>query len=95
MPSYVYILTNKHDGTLYIGVTSDLVRRVYEYKIKAVKGFTERYNLTHLIYYEVHERIEDAIHRERCMKEWKREWKVKRIEEVNPQWKDLYEEITV
>jgi putative endonuclease len=93
MASYIYILTNKPNGTLYIGVTSDIVRRVYEHRIKAVKGFAEKYNLTQLVYFERYEHIEDAIHREKCMKEWKREWKVRRIEEMNPEWKDLYEAI--
>jgi putative endonuclease len=95
MTAYIYVLTNKPGGTLYIGVTSDLIKRVYEHKAKIVKGFTKKYNLTRLVYYEPFERIEDAIHREKCMKEWKREWKVRCILEMNPEWNDLYESIAV
>ena len=93
MPSYVYIMTNRPNGTLYIGVTSDLVKRVYEHKTKLLKGFTEKYNLDKLVYYEVFEDIDQAIYREKCMKEWKREWKIKRIEEMNRDWIDLYDEV--
>jgi putative endonuclease len=87
---YVYILTNKPKGTLYIGVTSDLVRRVYEHKSKAVVGFTKKYGLDVLVYYEIHDSMELAIHREKCMKEWKRAWKIEKIQEMNPDWCDLY-----
>ena len=90
---YVYIVTNKPFGTLYIGVTSDLVKRIWEHKEKKIDGFTKKYNLTRLVYYEIHERIDEAIHREKQMKEWNRNWKLRQIIDKNPDWKDLYEEI--
>ena len=92
---YVYILTNKPNGILYIGVTNNLVRRIYEHKEKMVDGFTKQYGLNRLIYYEIHDSMEAAIHREKCMKEWTRAWKVRRILEKNPGWDDLYNEIAV
>lgn len=92
--NYVYILASKRNGTLYIGVTTDLVRRIWEHKNKVIKGFTEKYNIARLVYFEHYEDYELAAHREKCMKEWKRDWKIKRIEENNPDWRDLYEEIT-
>lgn len=90
---YVYILANQRRTVLYIGMTSDLPKRVYEHKHKLVKGFTERYNVDRLVYFEVLESAEEAVKRERNMKEWKREWKEKRILEFNPEWRDLYDEI--
>lgn len=93
MPAYVYIVTNKPDGTLYTGVTTDLIKRIYEHKHKLAKGFTEKYNLDKLVYYEIFDAVEEAIHREKCIKEWKREWKLKRIVEMNPNWEDLYDSI--
>ena len=90
---YVYIVTNKKQGTLYIGVTNDLVRRIYEHKNKSVKGFTSRYNLTQLVYYETHEELYEAISREKKLKNWHRDWKIKLIERLNPQWNDLTDEI--
>jgi putative endonuclease len=90
---YVYIVTNKPSGTLYIGVTSDLIKRTYEHKNKLADGFTKRYGLDQLVYYEVHERIEAALLREKQMKEWKRNWKLQQIMEMNPEWKELYDEI--
>ncbi len=93
MPAYVYILTNKPNGILYIGVTNDLARRVYEHKQKLVKGFTQKYGLDTLVYYEPYESITEAIAREKAMKEWKRAWKVRRVLESNPEWKDLYEQL--
>ncbi len=90
---YVYILTNKPNGILYVDVTNDLIRRVHEHKAKAVSGFTEKYGLDALVYYEAHDSMESAIHREKCIKEWKRAWKVKRILENNPDWRDLYSEL--
>jgi putative endonuclease len=90
---YVYILTNQAFGTLYIGVTNDLIRRVFEHKEKFVEGFTKRYGLDKLVYYEVHDSIESAILREKQMKEWKRNWKLRLIMEMNPEWKDLYAEL--
>jgi len=90
----VYILASGRNGTLYIGVTSDLVRRVWEHKNNLVEGFTRRYNVHHLVWYELHGNINFAIDREKKMKEWKRAWKLKLIEEQNPNWNDLYETIS-
>ena len=90
---FVYILTNQRNGTLYIGVTNDLKRRIYEHKNKKVEGFTNKYGLKILVYYEIHENIESAITREKHIKKWKRLWKLRIIEEKNPEWKDLYTNI--
>lgn len=92
---YVYILSSKRNGTLYIGVTSDLVKRVWEHKSKLVKGFTKTYNIDQLVYFEQHEDIRIAIQREKRLKEWKRAWKIELIEKQNSNWKDLYESISV
>ena len=89
--AYVYILASKRNGTLYVGVTSDLPRRIYEHKQKLLDGFTKRYNITTLVYAEEFENINDAIYREKCIKKWNRAWKLKLIEEQNPGWSDLYE----
>lgn len=88
---YVYILSNKRYGTLYIGVTSDLVQRVFEHKSKKIKGFTSAYNVNRLVYYEVYDRVWDAIQREKQLKKWNRNWKIRLIEERNLYWEDLYE----
>lgn len=88
---FLYILTNKRYGTLYTGLTTDLLRRVEEHRIKVADGFTRKYNLTQLVYYEIHDDIEQAAHRERLMKKWKRQWKIELIEKQNPDWADLYE----
>ena len=90
---YVYILASKANGTLYVGVTSDLVKRVWEHKNDLVDGFTKRYGVHRLVWYEEHDTIEDAIAREKAIKRWRRQWKVRRIEQLNPAWRDLYEEI--
>ncbi|TAL40018.1 MAG: GIY-YIG nuclease family protein [Alphaproteobacteria bacterium] len=90
---YVYILTNKINGTLYVGVTNDLVRRGYEHKNKLVDGFSKKHDLTMLVYYECFNTAPDAIHREKCIKKWNRAWKLKRIHAFNPKWEDLYEQI--
>ncbi|MFH1190652.1 MAG: GIY-YIG nuclease family protein [Candidatus Omnitrophota bacterium] len=90
---YVYIMTNKKDGTLYIGVSNDLNRRAYEHKSGLVDGFTKKYHLRHLVYYEVHGDPVEAILREKQMKKWYRRWKIELIEKINPEWKDLYSEI--
>lgn len=87
---YVYILSNKPNGTLYIGVTNNLPKRIYEHKQKLVSGFTQKYNVDKLVYYEVYEDVQAAIHREKCMKEWHRKWKLERINKMNPEWEDLY-----
>lgn len=88
---HVYIIMNKPRGTLYIGVTNDLVRRIYEHKHGITHGFSSRYKLVQLVYAEQYNYIEDAIAREKQLKNWKRSWKIERIEFENPKWKDLYE----
>ena len=89
----VYILSSKRNGTLYVGVTSDLAKRVWEHKNDVVEGFTKRYHVHCLVWYEVHERMESAIEREKCIKEWQRKWKLELIEGSNPDWQDLYHTI--
>ena len=93
MAGYVYILFNKRNGTLYTGVTSDLVKRAYEHKSKFVDGFTKKYGVDKLGYYEVFDDIEEAIKREKAIKGGSRAKKIKMIESVNPAWNDLYERI--
>ena len=90
----VYIVTNKRKGTLYIGVTGDLVRRSWQHRTGAVPGFTKRYGLKRLVWYELHDSIEAAIQREKTMKSWPRQWKLNVIEERNLRWRDLWNEIT-
>jgi putative endonuclease len=90
MSYYVYILASRIGGTLYIGVTNDLVRRVYEHKSDAVDGFTKKYGVKRLVYYEQYDDIENAIRREKRLKKWNRAWKIRLIEEKNPNWVDLY-----
>jgi putative endonuclease len=91
---YVYILASRRNGTLYIGVTSDLLRRVYEHKQELIDGFTKKYGVHALVYYEAHDNIEEAITREKQIKKWERAWELKLIEEMNPEWDDLYEQIS-
>lgn len=86
----VYMLPSKRNGTLYVGVTLDLVKRVWEHKNNVVAGFTQRYNVHMLVRYEMHATMEWAIAREKAVKEWKRAWKIRRIEEFNLEWADLY-----
>ncbi len=88
---FIYLLANRRNGTLYVGVTSDLVKRVWEHKHDSVEGFTQRYGVHRLVYYEVCDDIRDAIIREKRLKKWDRGWKLRMIEEVNPAWDDLYE----
>ena len=90
---YVYILTNKIGGTLYIGVTNDLIRRVAEHRLKIAESFTKRHDLTRLVYFECFDQIEQAIHREKRLKKWPRAWKISLVEKDNPNWTDLYPEI--
>ena len=91
MNSYwVYILSSKKNGTLYIGVTNDLARRVYQHKAKSVDGFSKKYNVTMLVYTEEHNNINEALHREKSIKKWNRKWKLRLIEEQNPDWRDLF-----
>ena len=90
---YVYILASKRNGTLYIGVTSDLLKRVYEHKKNLVDGFTKKYNVHKLVYYEINNNIEIAIKREKQIKKWNRKWKINLIESTNYNWRDLYFEL--
>ena len=91
---YVYILASKRNGTLYIGVTNSLLRRVYEHKNDVLEGFTKEHAVHTLVYYEAYRNINDAITREKQVKKWVRKWKIELIEKTNPHWKDLYEELT-
>ncbi len=91
--AYVYVLASKRNGTLYIGVTSNLVQRVWQHKNDFVEGFTKRYGVHTLVWYETHETMESAISREKALKEWKRAWKVRLIERTNANWRDLYDEV--
>lgn len=93
MPSAVYILASKRNGTLYIGVTSDLVRRVTQHKNKEADGFTKKYGVEILVWYQTFDSITDAITAEKRLKEWKRDWKVQLIERDNPYWNDLSDKI--
>ena len=90
---WVYILASRIGGTLYIGVTNDLVRRVYEHKMKYVEGFTRKYDVDRLVYFEQYADIEAAILREKRLKKWNRAWKIRLIEDLNPNWDDLYPQI--
>ena len=92
---YVYLLANKRNTTLYLGVTNDLKRRVAEHKLHINSGFSDKYNTEKLVYYEIHEHIYDAIQREKQLKKWRREWKDTLINEFNPEWNDLAETIGV
>jgi putative endonuclease len=91
---WVYIMTNRPNGTLYTGVTSDIARRAFEHREGLVKGFTKRYGLKRLVYMEFYEDIRDAIQRESNIKHWPRAWKVRLIHAANPDWRDLYEDLT-
>src|SRR5215510_3859406 len=90
---YVYILASRIGGTIYIGVTNDLIRRVAEHRLKIAESFTKRHDVTRLVYFEVFEEIEQSIHREKRLKKWTRAWKISLIEKDNPNWIDLYPEI--
>ncbi len=89
----VYMLASKRNGTLYIGVTSDLIKRIWEHRNDLVEGFTSRYNVHRLVWYELHENMESAITREKRLKNWKRKWKLEIIENSNPEWLDLFDTI--
>ena len=89
----VYILASDRNGTLYTGVTSDLVRRIWEHKNGSNEGFTKKYAVHILVWYEQHETMESAISREKAIKKWERAWKLEMIEKTNPEWRDLYQEI--
>ena len=90
---YVYIITNKVNTSVYVGVTNDLVRRIWEHKNKIIKGFTSKYNLNKLVYYEIYDDEISAITREKRLKQYNREWKNDLINKFNPSWRDLYDEI--
>lgn len=93
MTYYVYILASRKHGTLYVGVTNDLLRRVFEHREHLAEGFTKKHDVTKLVYFEPFENIEAAIVREKRLKVWKRDWKIKLIEESNPEWVDLFESL--
>ena len=90
---YVHILASERNGTLYTGVTSDLIGRVYQHRTALVEGFTKIYRVHRLVYYEVHDDIREAITREKRIKKWRRAWKTRMIEERNPKWDDLYNQL--
>jgi putative endonuclease len=90
---WIYIVTNRANGTLYTGVTSNLARRIYEHREALVDGFTKKYGLKRLVYYEAYDDIRQAIQREKNIKHWPRAWKIRLILEINPDWRDLYEDL--
>ena len=92
---FVYMLASKRNGTLYIGVTNNLLKRVHQHKNDVTEGFTRKYNVHSLVYYEVFNRIQDAIMREKQMKKWKRQWKIELLEKSNPNWEDLFESLSI
>ena len=91
---HVYIMASKKNGTLYIGVTSDLIKRVYEHKNNLAEGFTKQYSVHNLVYYEQTDDVYSAIEREKQLKRWHRDWKINLIEKDNPGWRDLYDDIS-
>jgi putative endonuclease len=93
MSAWLYILANKPGGTLYVGVTNDLVRRVFEHREEMAEGFTKRYDVKMLVYYEQHETVPLATQREKNIKHWPREWKIDLILSLNPEWRDLYPDV--
>ena len=90
---YVYIMSSGRYGTLYTGVTNDLVKRAFEHRNGSIRGFTQRYRVHRLVWYETHNDINAAIHREKCIKKWRRGWKIYLIEAFNPRWEDLFDAI--
>lgn len=92
-PGYVYIMANKRNGTIYLGVTSDLPKRVYEHRNGLIAGFTQKHGCKMLVWFEQYDDLEEARAAELRMKNWNRQWKLKRIERMNPEWRDLYEDI--
>ncbi len=90
---YVYIMASGRNGTLYVGVTNDLLKRACEHKNEAADGFTRKYPVHQLVYYEETSDVREAIEREKNIKKWRRQWKIELIEQMNPEWKDLYEEM--
>ncbi len=90
---FVYILANRKEGTIYVGITSDIIRRVYEHKTKSDDGFTSEYNVDRLVYFEQFFDVLEAIAREKRLKRWRRNWKIELIESGNPEWRDLYDDL--
>jgi putative endonuclease len=90
LPLYVYLLSSRRHGTLYLGITNDLLRRVYEHKSGNIRGFTARYRVDRLVWFEAYDDPAGAIVREKAIKKWRRDWKIRLIEELNPEWRDLY-----
>jgi putative endonuclease len=86
-------MANRRNGTIYIGITNNLIRRISEHKDKTIKGFTEKYNINQLVYYEIYASPGQAIYREKCLKEWPRQWKINLIEKDNPTWRDLFDDL--
>lgn len=91
---YVYMLASARNGTLYLGVTSDLIKRIWEHREGLFEGFTKKYGVKQLVWFEVHTEARAAITREKQLKKWNRDWKINMIQQVNPDWRDLYEDIT-
>jgi putative endonuclease len=91
---FVYIMSNYRNGVLYTGVTSDLAKRAFEHRTGAVPGFTKRYGLKHLVWFEQHDDIRQAIQREKSIKRWPRAWKVRKIHQMNPEWHDLFDSLS-
>ena len=92
--SYVYLLANQRNGSLYVGVTTDLIKRIWEHKNKFVDGFAKQHAIDQLVWFEQHESIDAAIIREKQIKKWNRDWKIRQIEKANPYWNDLYLDLT-
>lgn len=90
---YLYILASKRNGNLYIGITNDIIRRVGEHKLKLIDGFAKKYNVALLVYYEVFNDVNEAILREKRLKKWNRDWKIRLIESINPNWDDLIDKL--
>jgi putative endonuclease len=90
MAYFVYMLASRRHGTLYLGITNDLSRRVSEHKAKTIAGFSAKYSVDRLVWYETYDRVDEAIAREKSLKKWRRDWKIRLIEEMNPDWSDLY-----
>ena len=90
MPFHVHLLASRRHGTLYLGITNDLLRRVHQHKARSVPGFTAQYAVDRLVWFETHDDPTDAIAREKAIKKWRRDWKIRLIEESNPEWRDLY-----
>ena len=89
----VYIMASRRNGTLYIGVTAQLIQRIWQHRNEVIEGFSSKYHLHQLVYYEQHSNMDAAISREKQLKKWNRSWKIRLIEQTNPQWRDLYDEI--